>query len=190
MEVALEKLPARYRRPRFMTWDEVMPHEWLGEVGEWMNHARGRFRQGGDGQGRFGWELVNVADDLPAIADLKGAVLDRMDDALLKTEVAPFEVAEVEAHATLYHHGGRFESHVDVGEGVESRRLAFALYLHTSPRMFSGGELEFPDGTTVEPRNNRLVIYDPTQRHAIRRVECWSADFLHGRWAVSGWLHD
>lgn len=188
--MGVETLPERYRKPRIAVFDDVMPVEWLGELGVFLDSQRRRFEVGGDGVGRFGYQLLDVDEEYPPLAKLKKELVERIaDEATIEALDAPdFALSRIEAHATLYHHGGFFRSHVDEEEGG-SRRVGFALFLHSGTRMFSGGEMEFLDGTRVEPENNRLVFYDPLQNHGVRRVECWSAKFLHGRWAVSGWLH-
>lgn len=187
-------LPERYRAARFTTFENVMPAEWAGATGEWLYSQRLLFTRGGDaGHGRFNFELTEADDLYAPIAQLKAAITARISDAVAKVGTADFDLEYIECHATLYHHGSHFIWHTDHegynGELAVTRRLAYCYYLHSSPKMFRGGELEFLDGTMVEPANNRLVMFDPYQQHRIRRVECWSADFLHGRWALFGWIH-
>lgn len=181
-------LPERYRAARFTTFEEVMPKKWLAEVGEWLHSQRNNFRRGGDedGRERFSYELAAMDEIYKQTATLKAEVAARLDDAVKLVGVPDFDLEFIECHATLYHHGNHYAWHNDT-EGA--RRLAYCLYMHTDPRMFSGGELEFADGTMVDANHGRLAIYDPNQQHRIRRVECWSAAFLHGRWALSGWIH-
>ena len=191
---AAPALPERYRAARFTTFENVMPAEWIGAAGAWLHSQRGLFSRGGDdGHGRFNFELLEVDDLYEPISALKAAITARISDAVKKIGTADFDLEYIETHATLYHHGSHFIWHTDHegynGELAVTRRLAYAYYLHSSPKMFRGGELEFLDGTMVEPANNRLVLFDPYQQHKIRRVECWSADFLHGRWALFGWVH-
>ena len=183
-------LPERYRAARFTTFDDVMPTDWLGKMGVWLHSQRGLFRRGGDegGLGRFGYELVDVDTEYQPVADLRSEILKRVDEAVKRVGVPDFAITLVETHATLYHHGGRYTWHND-SEASSTRRLSFALYIHSEPAMFSGGELEFLDGATVKAKHNRLVFFDPDQQHRVRPVECWSAEFLHGRWAISGWIH-
>ncbi len=166
-----------------------MPLEWLASAGEWLHHNKGFFLRGGDedGRDRFNYELTEVDDLFKPTADLKAEILKHLAGAIEKVGIPDFDLEAIECHATLYHHGSHFAHHKDRDDGT--RRLAFCFYLHTEPKMFSGGELEFLDGTMVEANHNRLVIFDPYQQHRVRRVECWSADFLHGRWAISGWIH-
>lgn len=187
-------LPERYRAARFTTFENAMPVEWAGATGHWLHSQRGLFTRGGDdGRGRYNFELLEVDDLYAPIAQLKAAITARISEAVKSVGIPDFDLEYIECHATLYHHGSHFIWHTDHegynGDLAVTRRLAWCLYLHSSPKMFRGGELEFLDGTMVEPANNRLVMFDPYQQHRIRRVECWSADFLHGRWALFGWIH-
>lgn len=185
-------LPERYRAPRLTAFENVMPLEWLGAVGEWLFSQRGRFTLGGgEGHGSFCYELAGVDELYPPLAELKLAIVERLDSAIEKVGVEPFDLELIECHATLYHHGSHHAPHKDVPDDVDlpECRLAWCLYLSTEPKMYSGGELEFPNGEAFAPTHNQLVFYDPRQKHSVRRVECWSADFLHGRWALSGWVH-
>lgn len=140
------------------------------------------------------WELSfldGYAADLAGM--VRKAVLENLIAAQEACEVPAFDVTHIETHATCYHHGGMFDWHSDSvdykGEVAATRRLSFCLYLHSLPRMFEGGELEFMDGTTVAPEHRRLVLFHPVQQHRVRRVDCRSAAAIHGRWAITGWIH-
>ena len=104
--------------------------------------------------------------------------------------VPDFMPQSVTVSANLHHHHGFMgwtqEAFDDAGALVENRVLAYQYILHTNPRMFTGGEIELSDGTSIEPINNRLVLYHPAQIAKIRLVECYSAHPLHGRWSLSG----
>ena len=189
-----DTLPERYRDPRFTTFDDVMQPEWIGAAGEWLHSQRGYFTRGGDeGHGRFNYELLEVDELYKPTTELKAAIVERLTDAIEQVGIPDFDLEYIECHATLYHHGSHFTWHTDRegynGQPAHTRRLSYCLYLHSMPKMFNGGELEFLDGTTVDPQNNRLVLFCPYQQHRVRHVECWSAEFLHARWAIFGWIH-
>ena len=188
------KMPARYRNALVHVIDDAMPETFVTATGRWLYENRARLVRGGDEQGvaRFNYELVD-ADQACDLGQLKSRIVDAIPEAIATNGIPDFDLAYIECHATLYHHGGHFCWHTDApgydGEFVPSRRLAWCFYMHTQPKMFSGGELEFLDGTKVCPSNNRLVLFHPLQQHQIRKVECWSAHVLHGRWAMFGWVH-
>jgi hypothetical protein len=189
-------VPNRFRTPLLHVVDDVMPEDWLAEFGQWLHAHRDRFARGGDdaGENRHNWELFQLDKYCPELAaPLRARVVELYPAALPACSVPEFELQAVDQTATLHHHGSHFTWHDDglspELQFVATRRLAYALYLHTEPRRFSGGELEFLDGTAVEPKLNRLALFHPLQKHRVRKVECWSAAAIDGRWAVIGWLH-
>ena len=189
-----DNIPERYREPKFTVFEHVMSKEWMAELGKWLHSQRHYFKRSHeDGQIKHSYELSNVDELHQPTGYLKKIIAEKLNEAIEKIDIPDFELEQIECHATLYHHGSHFSWHKDNidynGEPAETRRLSYVLYLHANPKMFSGGELEFTDGTMVEPEHNKLVVFDPCQKHRVRRVECWSADFLHGRWAIYGWIH-
>jgi len=196
IEPAPALLPGRFRKAMVHTVDDLMPGAWMQSLGAWLAVHRERFERGGDANGarRFNWELLRFDEHAADLAaQLRARLVEAYPAALAACCVPEFDLQSVEQTATLYHHGSHFDWHDD-GPGYDgtfapTRRMAFAYYLHTPAKMFTGGELEFMDGTAVEPRCNRVAFFHPLQQHRVRLVECWSADPLHGRWAVMGWLH-
>lgn len=190
------KTPSRYRRPLFQVVDSFLDPKFGGALSDWLEHNTTRLRAGGDPRGkfRFNHEIVNFEEHWPDATKLAGALLERVDEFADVLHVPEFDAQRVELNFTLYHHGAHFGWHDDSrmpdGTTVAStRRITFAYYLHTTPRMFDGGELEFADGQTVEPKDNRLVVFHPFQRHRIRPVECFARSALAGRCAIMGWVH-
>lgn len=189
-----DNLPERYRESKFTIFEDAMPKEWMAEMGKWLHSQRCYFnRNNENGKLRYNYGLSDIDELHQPTADLKKAIVAKLDEAIKEVGIPDFDLEHIECHATLYHHGSHFVWHTDHngydGEPALTRRLSYCLYLHSNPKMFSGGELEFTDGTMVEPKHNSLVVFEPRQQHRVRRVECWSADFLHGRWAISGWIH-
>lgn len=192
-------VPNRLRDPIYHIEDNAMPAQFSAELGRWLFENRDRLVRGGDDAGvqRYNYETTDIDTVMPTelLAPLRRKLIDATanEATLEKLCVPPFDVRYLEMHATLYHHGGHFIWHDDApgydGSIVESRRVTFCYYMHADPKMFSGGELEFLDGTAVEPKNNRLCLFHPIQQHRIKRVECWSSHVLHGRWAIMGWVH-
>lgn len=175
--------------------DDAMPLDFSAELSRWIDANRRLFVRGGDeaGEERFNYEVTDVEQHFDGMAPFQKTISERYPEALDACFVDDFDLRFVEMHATCHHHENFFVWHDDAcgydGRIVETRRLTFCYYMHTDPKMFSGGELEFLDGTRVEPKNNRLVFFHPLQQHQVRRVECWSARPLHGRWALMGWIH-
>ena len=193
-------VPNRFREPLYHVIDDVVDESVAAKLGRWFCDHRHELSRGGDefGNSRWNFEMLDVdrfAEVADAIKPIKKKLIELASDATLldKLAVPEFDLRHIETHATLYHHGSHFNWHDDApgpdGGLVPTRRITFTYYMHTEPKLFSGGELEFIDGTTVEPKNNRLVLFHPIQQHRVRPVECWSSHVLDGRWALVGWLH-
>ena len=188
-------IPGRYREAIYTTFADVMPGKWVTDAGQWLYNNRKSFVRGGDPRGvdRFNFELVDVDRHHDDINPLKKKLTELIPAAVKRLGIPDFDLEYIEMHATLYHHGSHFCWHDDApgydGLFVPTRRIAYCLYMHSTPKMFKGGELEFLDGTMLEPDNNSIVMFHPLQQHRIRKVECYSAELLHGRWAFFGWIH-
>lgn len=188
--------PARFRKAVVAEHPEFLGPEFGGALSEWLRHAAPQWSRGGDKQGRarFNWEILNLENCWPQVADLRAALLEHVDEFCEQLDVPEFDVTAVETILTLYHNGSHFAWHNDsrLMDGVtlaDTRRITFCYYMHKQPRMFTGGELEFMDGTAIEPTHDKLVVFHPFQQHRIRRVQCFDADALAGRFAVMGWIH-
>ena len=188
-------IPGRYRDALYKTFLDTMPGEWVTKAGRWLYASGANFTRGGDPRGvdRFNYELTDVDKHYDAIGDLKSKLVELFPQALEDIGIPDFDLEYIEMHATLYHHGSHFCWHDDApgydGAFIPSRRIAYCFYMHSEPKMFTGGELEFLDGTALTPHNNSIVMFHPLQQHRIRKVECYSAELLHGRWAFFGWIH-
>lgn len=188
-------MPGRFRKALVAQHDNAMPDEFVSEVGRWLHHNTEKLVRGGDDAGahRFNYELTELDKHFDGLAPFHQMLTNLYPEVLETVGVDDFDLRYIETHATLYHHGSHFTWHDDApghdGEFMFTRRITFCLYMHTDPKMFQGGELEFLDGTRVDPENGRLALFHPLQQHQVRRVECYSAEALHGRWALMGWLH-
>jgi len=191
-------VPNRFREPIYHVIDDAVDGRVAEELGQWLYFNRDKLNRVGDDAGEylFAFEMPSKAlDDAPGLSDVRkrlaGIATDK--DVLTKLCVPEFDPSVAEIAADLVHHRGhRAWTHDAVtldGEVAATRRIAFALHLHSDPRMFTGGDIEFGDGTTVEHKANRLVLWHPCQTYRVRRVECWSAHVLDGRWSVFGWIH-
>lgn len=192
-------VPNRFREALVHISEDAIDENDSGKIGQWLYEHRDRLQRGGDEQGvvRFNHEILNVEKHAPdVIRPLRRKLVELLgnSEVMHKLCVPAFDLRAIEMHATLYHHGAHFDWHDDAvaADGqtiIESRRLSFCYYMHSTPKMFNGGSLEFLDGTSVEPHNNRLALFHPVQQHRVMPVECWSSHVLHGRWAIVGWLH-
>lgn len=187
--------PDRFRAPLIHTIDDAMPAAFALAAGRWLYEQRDRMARTGDDDGQidFQWCRYDIDKANPELfGPLRKRVLDALPAAVAACAVPPFDPVRIELAATLYHHGCHAGWHRGCGEYdhvAESAALGFAFTMHSEPKLFSGGELEFLDGTAIEPKHNRLTLFAPGQVIRVRSVECWSAHVLHGRWALVGILH-
>jgi hypothetical protein len=189
-------VPGRFRKALVHTVDDAVSEETTAKLGEFLHANTALMRRCGDPDGawEFGWELSNLDEHLPDVCSkLRRTLFESCTPTVQQAlGVHEFNVTGVEMAARLYHQGGHCCWHDDAfgdeGEMDPYRRVAFAFYLHTEPKRFTGGELEFLDGATVEPKARSLVLYHPIQTHRIRTVECWAAEALHGCWSIDGWV--
>jgi Rps23 Pro-64 3,4-dihydroxylase Tpa1-like proline 4-hydroxylase len=112
-----------------------------------------------------------------------------------------FPLAMIESQLTAAGAHQFYKVHSDSGENL-ARALSCVYYLNREPRGFSGGELRIYDGleergsrraagtfTTVEPKNNRMVVFPSEEFHEVMPVRCPSGDFADYRFAVTTWLY-
>ena len=187
--------PGRLRRPLADVLGHAATDELLEGLATWLNTHRTDVVRVHDPAGRpqFGFavpEFETLAPDLAASA--RRLILAKMPEALEAIGVPEFEPTGVEFAPTLYHHEGERgwgDGWTDTGgTPVPMRRVAFDLLTVAAQPRFKGGDIEFPNGDVVTALPRRLAFLHPLQAHRIRRVECFSADMLHGRWSLSGWV--
>lgn len=181
-------VPTRFRAPLKHVVDDFMPAEFVASFARWAMQHRSEFFRDGDVEGDYSFHYTHRDFDTHDLATtFRTKLVAAIPEALGPCCVPEFDLQGVEQFAALFHHGAHEAWHDDIDE-QHRRRLGFVYTMHSEPRMFTLGDIEFVDGTTVEPKNNRLVFLHPLQQHRTRRVECWSAHVLHGCWTIRGWL--
>ena len=187
-------LPAADARAQFRLFDNALGADFSASAKQWLSDNRLLLALGGDGDRRRNLEIPDVATRWPGIEPLFSALPGFAIDVCFALGVPEFQVSWIECHAMVFEHGDRFQWHTDHYESSgldwsETKRLAFAYYLQAEPQTFTGGELEFFDGTIVPTADDRLVILEPYQIHRVREVSCSSRDLMDGRWVLAGWIH-
>lgn len=183
-------VPGRLRKPLALAIENAMGDPWTADVGRWLFEHRASMVVDARSPWRAAYDLIDFGAASPDLAaPLRAAVLDRLDEGLEACGIAEFDLVGFDVHASLFHHGGICAWSDGIhGDDECQRRIGFELMLQQDPKMFSGGELEFLDGSTIEPRNGLLVFTNPVQTKRVREVECWSMHPIHGRWSIWGWL--
>lgn len=131
------------------------------------------------------YTTVDEADPVVALAGALAA------EAATLLRVALDTVARVERQLTVHLDGCFYRRHCDnQGEEAARRALAYVYYFH-GPRRWTGGELvlEGDAPLVVAPEDNRLVMFDASVLHEVRRVEAATPlAFDEGRFTINGWL--
>ena len=182
-------LPGRFLMPVYHQVDDLMEGEFAGAIGMELKRVADRMNKTGNH-----WSMACTMDVMPkAMAVLRRSVMRHVADACQKTHVAEFDLTDVTMSAHLHHHDNESAWFCDAqhenGELDESCRLGFTYFLHSSPVMFTEGLVEFHDGSTIDPKHNRLVFTHPLQRRRVQKTNCYSGELLHGRWSICGRLH-
>ena len=185
-----------YPTPLYRAIPNAMGKKFARDFIGWTYDNRWAFTAGGDREHRRDQEIVG----LPACGrfgeELHQALLQRYEDAVEACGVEPFAATWCEMNGVGFLHGDCFGWHTDhfqssVNLRRETKALSFIYYAHQEPRPFTGGGLEFADGTIIEPDNDLLLFMNPYQRHRVQPValkpgaDTWRG----GRWTLSGWLH-
>lgn len=124
---------------------------------------------------------------------------------LLALSAPHFRLGDFEIQLTASNDGDYFKPHADrtpEQAGAADRQITYVYYLHREPRPFAGGGLLLYGGrpdplvyvnarsvTTIEPRNNCLVLFASQRWHELDMVRCPSGNFADSRFTVNGWLH-
>jgi len=107
---------------------------------------------------------------------------------------------EIDLHLIASRHGDYFRPHNDNGhKSLAAREFTYVYYMHSQPRRFAGGELRIYPGTsvdairtapiaTIEPDNNRLVVFPSGLIHEASPVYAPELAQANLRFALSGWV--
>jgi len=140
---------------------------------------------------------------LHSIGDMKSMFEPRLRELMpalrRELEIPWFPQGFVEVQLSAHQDGGVFVRHTDCSDGVlMTRKLTCVYFMHTEPKIFSGGDLRvyartepnLPERyTALTPKNNSMVFFSSDTLHEVCPVRCPSTEFEHSRFALSIWLH-
>ena len=186
-------LPHRYRRALVHVVRNAIAPEIASDLGAWMEMQRTGMERI-DAENAWGWWMPSIDEQCAAVtSQVRAKVVEHLDAACAACVVAPFDLQRVEMWGTLHHHEDCEPWHDDAMvsalEVATSRRLSWSLTLHSEPKLFEGGQMEFADGTKIPAIHNQLAFWHPVQQHRIAPVECYVSRALHGRWSLRGYVH-
>ena len=159
------------------------------------------------------YQITNEIEHDKIMAYRAQSPLLKMLDALLTDEkffsfldAAPFPLNEMRycdywsTQVSRYGQKDHYRWHYDYIPNDTSRVITLIYYAHALPKAFTGGELCLTDGllwgdelkgenerATIEPKNNRLVLFDSRFLHAVLPAQA-PADFYKGRFSVNVWI--
>lgn len=186
-----------YTEAIYLRERNAMGEDYTDDIKAWVRANWHQFREGGDGHYRNDAEVDTWAEKCPLAASLCARILNGKKAASEACGIPDFQVDWIEMNAVGFLHGDKFGWHTDQFQSSlmhreETRALTFLYYFREEPARFTGGELEFFDGTLIEPENDLLLWIDPYQRHQVREVNCPESRQGHplsARWSIAGWLH-
>jgi Rps23 Pro-64 3,4-dihydroxylase Tpa1-like proline 4-hydroxylase len=159
------------------------------------------------------YHLADNQDPQESIAHRASSPLLRWLDALLYDEqwlsfldAAAFPLNEMRycdywsTQVSRYGSKDQYKWHYDAIPGDSTRILTVIYYLHHAQKEFTHGELCLSDGllwgeelvgentrATIEPKNNRLVIFESKTMHAVMPTQA-PETFDKGRFSVNIWI--
>ena len=121
-------------------------------------------------------------------------------DVVKALELPEFDIEELEMQLTAHGDGNFYKVHNDSDGEVVKRTLTYVYYFNREPKPYRGGSLrmyetDYRNGwiarqqyRDIEPKNNRLVLFDSRCMHEVCKIESDSAEFADCRFTLNGWL--
>lgn len=164
-----------------------------------MKHDGQRQQDGEARSARVGYEPE------PIKPWFQEAVASLLPEAFRRFEMTPFEAERYELQLTASYHGDFYRAHRDFAPEIENeiqtRRITYVYYFRPPGGAFQEGALRLydwrrPSGaasrqyfTTVEPRDNRLIVFPSHALHEVMPVKARSGRVEDGRFTLNGWVH-
>jgi hypothetical protein len=172
---------------RFTVFDNSMPPVFIEALGKHLFEQRETFGQRNTEHGAF-WVAAKQLDqssfELGAV--LRAKVIEKAAEAAAKLAIALPPERPPSMLPMLLHHGCAlgWQPEPDLASA-----LLYEFTLHSEPKMFSGGELEFVDGGSLENRM-RLVLrvaeqlrrLMPDEMPLFTRIS--ATDWVQGGWDI------
>jgi SM-20-related protein len=154
------------------------------------------------GEVRKSVRQARVLELSPAIEEyVKHAVSCRLDAICSELSISLRPPVEWEIEGVVHADRGFYKRHIDTftgsATGTSSRFISCVLYLHETPKMFSGGALRLypigprenaPAPIDIEPSHNRLVAFPSWLPHEVMPVSVPSGSHRDCRYSINIWL--
>jgi Rps23 Pro-64 3,4-dihydroxylase Tpa1-like proline 4-hydroxylase len=133
---------------------------------------------------------------------LKKKIIKIVPSVIAQLKMPEFLISKVEMQLTAHNDGCYYKVHNDSGSPTTAaRELTYVYYFCQEPPQFSEGALriydtELKEGTAnqyntfkdIEPRNNRIVLFNSRCKHEVLPVRCPSKKFEDSRFTLNGWI--
>lgn len=134
------------------------------------------------------------------LVPFRAHLAERLEHIAAETQTRRFDPEPQDLRLVAHGHGHYFRQHVDTATGSNrslvtgNRVLSLVYYLHTRPRMFTGGALVmYPivgeERQVIEPRHDRLVAFSSIAPHEVEPIDLPGDSFRDSRFSVVSWLH-
>lgn len=118
-------------------------------------------------------------------------ILDKFPQVCELLQVKEYPIDEVEVHLTAHNDGDYFKRHADSGSRETNNRIiTFVYYFNCVPKKFKHGELVLLEKkkTVISPRNNKIIFFNSSAEHEVKRIICPTKKFAHSRFTLNGWI--
>jgi Rps23 Pro-64 3,4-dihydroxylase Tpa1-like proline 4-hydroxylase len=164
------------------------------------SHRFSAARSGGDGTEQ---RMRNLMEDISRLRDwMMMQVLPLLPAICSQLALSYASVETFECQITSYCDGDYSRPHADIHDGTvqtsvppPQRLLSYSYYLHSTPKQFDGGTLQFyesagiePSSCTIKPQNNRIVFFPSHAVHEVTPVSLKEGGFESSRLSVNGWI--
>jgi hypothetical protein len=183
-------IPVRYDRARL----RVIPNlnvdrkrvEGVAQLLEARKDELELYRSNEEGKvGGFFWQNPSIDLLWPNSSAIREAVVAELETTAMALGLDGSFDGGFTMTAKMMHHDNFHSWHIPDSEAW----LGYRLFLHSHPKRFSGGEVEFTDGTIVEPAGGSCMLYDPRQAQRTKPVDCWSPNMVDARWTIEGMVY-
>jgi hypothetical protein len=184
--------PERYDRARIRLIPNLnVDRSRIVGVGQWLDARKDELVPYSVGpenpesvQGYF-WENPNIDLLWPNASAIREAVVAELETTAMALGLDGSFDGALTMTAKMFHHSGYHWWHVP----DKTAWLGYRIFMHSHPKRYSGGEVEFTDGTTVEPIGGSCLFFDPKQAQRTKPVDCWTPNLQDGRWTIEGMIY-
>lgn len=135
----------------------------------------------------------------PVMPLIEPAIRNAVDEAIPKLGLVNVDSYLLEPELTWCGDGAFFKMHADAlhREPAHQRVMTVVYYFYKEPKAFTGGQLCLyglgADANSsaqqeIDPRFDRAVLFPSWFPHEVLPVQCSSAAFADGRFAISCWV--